>query len=65
MIGIKTIAVSSSKEKLEVCTSLGADLVINYKEINTTESFVAEVMNMTNGKGVDYIIDPICAQNFA
>jgi NADPH:quinone reductase-like Zn-dependent oxidoreductase len=61
MMGIKTIAVSSSKDKLDVCTSLGADFTINYKEVNTTESFVAEVMNMTNGKGIDYIVDPICA----
>ena len=63
-MGIKSIAVASSKDKLDMCKWLGADEVINYKEIDTKELFVEEVMKMTGGKGVDYIVDPICASNF-
>ena len=60
-MGIKSIAVASSKDKLDMCKWLGADEVINYKEINTAELFTQEIMKMTGDKGVDYIIDPICA----
>jgi len=63
-MGIKSIGVASSKDKLDMCKWLGVDEVINYKEINTPELFTEEVMKMTDGKGVDYIIDPICASNF-
>lgn len=61
LFGIKSIAVSSSKDKLDVCTSLGADFTINYREVDTPDKFIAEIMNITGGKGVDYILDPIGA----
>jgi NADPH:quinone reductase-like Zn-dependent oxidoreductase len=64
MFGIKTIAVSSSQDKLDACVSLGATHCINYKEVNAPNLFVDEVMKFTDGKGADYILDPICAQNF-
>ena len=60
LFGIKSIAVASSKDKLDFCTSIGADYIINYKEI-TGEAFIARIQEITGGKGVDYILDPICA----
>ena len=64
MFGIKTIAIASTQEKLEFCEKLGADFSINYKQF-AKDDFVAKVMEFTNNKGVDYILDPVCAQNFA
>lgn len=63
MMGVRSIAVSSSKEKLDVCQSLGADFTLNYKELNK-DQFVESVMKLTDNKGVDYIVDPVFAQNF-
>lgn len=64
MMGIQTIAVTSSQEKLDQCTQLGANHIINYKEVNTPESFAAKVMEYTNNHGADYILDPIFGTNF-
>jgi NADPH-dependent curcumin reductase CurA len=33
-MGIKTISVSSSNEKLDTCKNLGSDFTINYKEVS-------------------------------
>ncbi|KAJ8119571.1 hypothetical protein ONZ43_g3507 [Nemania bipapillata] len=53
--GATTIATSSSDEKLDfVRTKLGADYGINY---NTTPDWAAEVQRITNGKGVDHVIE--------
>lgn len=49
----RVIVTAGSKEKLEFCRSLGADVVINYKE----EPFDEVVLNETNGRGVDLILD--------
>lgn len=56
-----TIAVSSSKEKLEFAESLGASYGINYKE---NPDFSDLVLQYTNNKGVDIILDCVGAQNF-
>lgn len=60
--GLTTIAVASQDDKLEVCKSLGAAKVINYK--NTPE-FQEEVLLFTDGKGVDIVADPVGASNAA
>jgi len=60
MMGIKSIAIASTQQKLDVCKSLGADHVLNYKEVSK-EQFAAKVMEFTNNKGVDYLLDPVCA----
>lgn len=53
--GATTIVTSSSDEKLDfVQTRLGADYSINYK---TTPDWGAEVQRITNGKGVDHVIE--------
>ena len=56
--GIKTIALSSSDEKLAVCSHYGATATINYK---LNQDWDQEVMKITNGKGVEVVTDPIGA----
>ena len=55
LMGAKVIAAASTNEKLELCKQFGADEVINY----TTESLKDRVKEITNGKGVDVIYDPV------
>lgn len=47
------ITTAGSKEKLDFARSLGADYCINYKESDFSE----EVVQVTNGQGVDLILD--------
>ena len=61
IMGIKTIAVSSSQDKLDVCKSLGSEYIINYKDIGAPNQFVDQVKLFTNNRGVDYILDPVFA----
>lgn len=51
------IVTAGSSEKLAFCQKLGADEQINYK----TQDFSTEVARITNGKGVDVILDFIGA----
>ncbi|AVQ98210.1 NADPH:quinone oxidoreductase [Oceanobacillus iheyensis] len=53
----KIITTAGSKEKLDYCRSLGADIGINYKE----QDFAEEVLKETNGVGADVILDFIGA----
>jgi NADPH2:quinone reductase len=55
LMGAKVIAAASSQEKLDLCKSLGADEVINYSE----ESLKDRVKELTGGKGVDVVYDPV------
>ena len=55
IMGAKVIAAASSKEKLDLCKQYGADEVINY----TVDSLKDKVKEITNGKGVDVIYDPV------
>jgi putative PIG3 family NAD(P)H quinone oxidoreductase len=53
-----TVAVTAgSREKLEACKRLGADIAINYREENFTES----LKRATNNHGADVILDIIGA----
>ena len=54
-LGAKVIAAASSDDKLELCKTLGADEVINY----STEDLKARVKEITNGRGVDVVYDPV------
>ena len=47
------ITTAGSKEKLDFCRSLGADVCINYKEQN----FAEEVLKATENRGADLILD--------
>ncbi|MGN7394075.1 NAD(P)H-quinone oxidoreductase [Peribacillus frigoritolerans] len=53
----KIITTAGSKEKLDFCHSLGADICINYKE----QAFDEEILKATNNQGVDVILDFIGA----
>jgi len=51
--GAEVFATAGTAAKLEVCRELGADHVINYRE----ESFEDRVAEITDGAGVDVILD--------
>lgn len=55
LMGAKVIAAASTQEKLALCKQFGADELINYTEENLKES----VKELTKGKGVDVIYDPV------
>jgi NADPH:quinone reductase-like Zn-dependent oxidoreductase len=52
---------ASSQEKIDFCKSLGAREGWNYKE----QDWAQEVLNITNGAGVDLIVDPVGQSHFA
>lgn len=49
------IAVDSNRVRLDRSLRMGADTVINYKEVDP----VAEIMRLTNGRGVDVAIEAL------
>ena len=53
--GARVIATAGSDEKCEACRKLGADIAVNYR----TEDFAAKVMEATEGKGADVILDMV------
>ena len=53
--GAKVIATAGSDAKCEACLALGADHAINYK----TQDFQAEVLRLTDGRGVDVVLDMV------
>ena len=55
LMGARVIAAASSDEKLALCKQLGADEVINY----STTSLKDAVRELTGGKGVDVVYDPV------
>jgi NADPH:quinone reductase-like Zn-dependent oxidoreductase len=54
MMGARTIITSSSDEKLERASGLGADELINYRQVPDWD---ARVMQLTDGRGVDVTIE--------
>jgi NADPH2:quinone reductase len=54
-LGARVLAAASSDEKLAVCQSQGADVLINYSTGNLRE----EIRRHTAGQGVDVVIDPV------
>ena len=54
-MGAKVIAAASSDEKLAFARDNGADETVNY----TTEDLKAKVKELTEGKGVDVVYDPV------
>ncbi len=55
LMGAKVIAAASTTQKLELCKEYGADAVINYD----TEDLKARIKELTDGKGVDVVYDPV------
>ena len=56
-MGARVIACASSDDKLEFCRGLGADETLNY----TDEDLKVRLKELTGGKGVDVIYDPVGA----
>jgi NADPH:quinone reductase len=54
-LGARVFATAGSDEKCAACKALGADEAINYK----THDFAEEVKRLTNGAGVDVILDMV------
>ncbi|MEU2225358.1 NAD(P)H-quinone oxidoreductase [Streptomyces sp. NPDC018347] len=57
-IGAKVAVTAGTKEKLDRCAELGADILINYRE----QDFVAEIQQATGGAGADVILDNMGAK---
>ena len=60
-MGATVIVTAGSDDKCEACIALGADHAINYK----THDFVAEAMRLTDGKGVDVVLDMVAGDYVA
>lgn len=60
LAGCDVATTVSSDEKAKVVTTLGADLVINYKQQDVTEALLA----WTNGAGVDVSFDTVGGEAF-
>jgi len=59
--GARTFATAGSDEKCAACLKLGADAAINYR----TQDFAAEVKALTEGHGVNVILDMVGAPYMA
>jgi putative PIG3 family NAD(P)H quinone oxidoreductase len=54
-LGARVFATAGSAEKCRACESLGATRAINYRD----EDFVEVIKTVTNGRGVDVILDMV------
>jgi NADPH2:quinone reductase len=61
LAGARVLTTVGSQEKAGRTRELGADVAINYKE----HDFAAEVQKLTDGKGVDVIVENVAADNLA
>ncbi|MER7565152.1 NAD(P)H-quinone oxidoreductase [Streptomyces sp. NPDC097941] len=57
-VGAKVAVTAGTREKLDRCAELGADILINYRE----QDFVEEVGKATDGAGADVILDNMGAK---
>ena len=57
-LGAQVIVTAGSDEKCAACISLGADHAINYR----SQDFVAEVRRITEGKGVNVVLDMVAGE---
>ncbi|MEL6672726.1 MAG: NADPH:quinone oxidoreductase family protein [Bacteroidota bacterium] len=55
LLGAKVIAAASTQEKLDLCKEYGADETILYND----EDLKARIKEITEGKGVDVVYDPV------
>ena len=53
--GATVYATAGSDEKRDACVRLGCDAAINYR----TEDFAARIKELTNGRGVDVVLDMV------
>ncbi|MFF7979723.1 NAD(P)H-quinone oxidoreductase [Streptomyces sp. NPDC007901] len=57
-VGARVAVTAGTKEKLDFCAELGADILVNYRE----QDFVAELKQATDGAGADVILDNMGAK---
>ncbi|WP_316739308.1 NAD(P)H-quinone oxidoreductase [Streptomyces sp. MK7] len=57
-VGAKVAVTAGTKDKLDYCSELGADILINYRE----QDFVEEIKRATDGAGADVILDNMGAK---
>lgn len=60
-MGATVIATAGSDEKCDACRALGADHAINYR----TADFAEEAKRLTDGKGVDVVLDMVAGSYVA
>jgi putative PIG3 family NAD(P)H quinone oxidoreductase len=60
-LGSRVIATAGGPDKVAACRSLGAERAVDYR----AEDFVAVAMEVTQGKGVDVILDMVGGDYFA
>ena len=58
--GCVVIAAAGGQDKVDVCKSLGADVVVDYN----SEDLYDKVMEATSGRGCDLIYDPVGGEYF-
>ncbi|QHC55129.1 putative PIG3 family NAD(P)H quinone oxidoreductase [Rathayibacter tanaceti] len=54
-LGARVAVTAGSPRKLDACSALGADILIDYR----AEDFVDRIRDETDGRGVDVILDPV------
>jgi NADPH:quinone reductase len=59
--GARVIVTAGTEDKCEACLKLGADHAIHYK----TQDFVEEAKRLTDGRGVDVILDMVAGDYVA
>lgn len=59
-LGARVIGTAGTGDKLALVAQNGADYVVNYRE----EDWVARVKQLTDGRGVDVIYDPVGGDTF-
>ncbi|EGX54875.1 quinone oxidoreductase [Streptomyces zinciresistens K42] len=57
-VGARVAVTAGTRQKLDRCAELGADILINYRE----QDFVAEIKEATGGAGADVILDNMGAK---
>ena len=60
-MGVRVLVTAGSDEKCSACLALGADAAINYR----THDFQEEVLRLTEGQGVDLILDMVAGDYVA
>lgn len=60
-LGVRVFVTAGSDEKCAACLALGADAAINYK----THDFQVEVLRLTDGQGVNVILDMVAGSYVA
>jgi NADPH2:quinone reductase len=60
-LGSKVLVTAGTDDKCAACVALGADAAINYR----TQDFVAEAKRLTDGRGVDVVLDMVAGDYVA